>query len=409
MSFSRRSVSHASLLFSFLILAAAAPAGTQGELIARCGQGYLEKVDGHLVLHVKGTPYEMGYQHGTLLKDRIKSMVHYIFEVKGQDDRLEFAGVKLKPKELVKAINAHQQSYIPDRFKEEMQGIADATGIPVADVYAANGIPELFHCSGFALLAETTVDKTVLHGRVLDYAVDWKLQEHPVAMIGEPDGRIPFINVTYAGFIGSVTGMNQETVSLGEMGGAGMFLWQGTPMAFLMRRGLEEARNLDDAIAIFRDSKRTCEYYYVFGDGKNNRAVGVDGSADRFELIPAGVKHARLPTPVPNTVLLSAGDRYKSLCGLVEKVRAKDGKFTVEQAIRLMDAPVAMKSNLHNVLMAPSLGKLWVAHATPDKQPAWKQKYHALDFKALLAQDRPSTGGTEYPPPPRKPVQAAAR
>jgi len=389
------------LLFVWSLSAAA------GELIARCGQGYLERVDGHLVLHVKGTPYEMGYQHGALLKDEIKSLVHHLFDVKGKEMKIDFMGAKLTPKEVVTAINKYQKDFIPKRFQEEIQGLADAVGMSVEDAAAANGIPELFHCSGFALLGATTADGQVLHGRVLDYAVDWRLQEHPVIIIGEPNGRIPFCNVSYAGFIGSVTGMNAETVSLGEMGGRGMFLWTGTPMAFLMRRALEEAHNLDEAIAIFRDSKRTCEYYYVFADGRNNRAVGVDGSADRFHVIQVGTAHPRLPTPIPNTVLMSAGDRYKCLCNLVNKVRDNEGKFTVEQAIRLMDSPVAMKSNLHNVLMAPKSGKLWVAHASVDKKPAWTQKYYAIDFKSLLAQPAPTSGGQEIPFP-KPTIQAAA-
>jgi isopenicillin-N N-acyltransferase like protein len=391
-------------VFVFLVATWSASAG---ELIARCGQGYLDRVDGHLVLHMKGSPYEMGYQHGALLKKEIKSLVHHLFEVKGKEMKIDFMGAKLTPKEIVVSINKYQRDFIPKRFHEEFQGIADAVGMSVDDVAAANGIPELFHCSGFALLGPTTKDGEVLHGRVLDYAVDWRLQEHAVIVIAEPTGRIPFVNVTYAGFIGSVTGMNAQTVSLGEMGGRGMFLWTGTPMAFLMRRALEEAHNLDEVIAIFRDSKRTCEYYYVFADGRSDRAVGVDGSADRFHVIQAGTAHPRLPTPVPNTVLMSAGDRYKCLCDLVGKVRDNNGKFTVDQAIHLMDSPVAMKSNLHNVLMAPKSGKLWVAHASADKKPAWTQKYHAIDFKSLLAQPTPTSGGLEIPLP-KPAIQAAA-
>ena len=62
--------------------------------------------------------------------------------------------------------------------------------------------------------------------------------------VAEPDGKIPFVNVTYAGFVGSVTGMNAEKVSIGEMGGKGLGHWDGVPMAFLVRMVLEEA---DDA------------------------------------------------------------------------------------------------------------------------------------------------------------------
>src|SRR5215469_1593226 len=49
--------------------------------LARCGQGFLEEVDGYRVLHVKGTPYEMGYQQGALLKDDIREGIRFLFEV----------------------------------------------------------------------------------------------------------------------------------------------------------------------------------------------------------------------------------------------------------------------------------------------------------------------------------------
>ena len=39
-------------------------------------------------------------------------------------------------------------------------------------------------------------------------------------IVAEPNGRIPFVNVSWAGFIGSVTGMNARHISIGEMGGA---------------------------------------------------------------------------------------------------------------------------------------------------------------------------------------------
>ena len=36
------------------------------------GDAYLEKRDGITLVHLKGSPYEIGYQHGILLKDEIK-------------------------------------------------------------------------------------------------------------------------------------------------------------------------------------------------------------------------------------------------------------------------------------------------------------------------------------------------
>jgi hypothetical protein len=186
--------------------------------------------------------------------------------------------------------------------------------------------------------------------------------------------------------------MNDEQVSIGEMGGSGLGKWDGTPMAFLVRRVLEEANSLEQAIEIFKSSKRTCEYYYVIADAKINSAAGIDGSADRFKVIAAGEADPQLPTPIPHTVLLSADQRYKNLCRITQEVLSDHGKFSVDRAVRLMDAPVAMSSNLHNVLFAPGLGRLWVANASSDGKPAWSQRYHEFDFRALLKQSFPSAG-----------------
>ena len=189
------------------------------------------------------------------------------------------------------------------------------------------------------------------------------------------------------------------------MGGRGLGQWLGTPMAWLMRRALEEAETLDQAIAVFRDTRRTCEYYYVFADGDENDAVGVDGSALRFGVIRAGAKHERLPTPVPHSVLLSAGSRYGHLVRKVREVLDAGAKFDAEKAIRLMDRPVAMKSNLHNVLMAPKSGRIWIANASSDGKPACTQRYYEFNLRCLLERS-PGTAGAVLPPPPDRSEQA---
>ena len=288
--------------------------------VARCGAGFLEEVDGYRVLHVTGEPYEMGYQQGALLRDDIRENIRFLFQVKAKEITLEVKGVKLlDPKRVIQGIVSQQRKYIPERFFDEMRGIADGAGVDVQDVVVANFIPELFHCSGFALSGSATKDGTLYHGRILDYGCDWRLQEHAVLTVAQPRGKIPFVNVTYAGFVGSVTGMNAERVSIGEMGGRGMGHWDGVPMAFLVRMVLEEADRLDRGIEIFRNNPRTCEYYFVIADGETGKAVGMEASWDTFGVIGMGESHPRLPHPFKDAVVLSAGDRYQELVKRVEK------------------------------------------------------------------------------------------
>ena len=177
--------------------------------------------------------------------------------------------------------------------------------------------------------------------------------------------------------------MNLAKISIGEMGGGGVGLWDGIPMSFLVRMVLEDARSLEEAISVFRDNPRTCEYYYVIADATADDAVGIKAVPEKLEIVRAGEKHPQLSDPVENTVLMSADERYRNLARLVRKGY---GRFTEDSAIRLMDAPVAMKSNLHNVLMVPADGIIYVANADRDGLPAWKQKYYRFDIRRLIRQ-----------------------
>ena len=391
------------IVVALLALAAPTAWGSETRTIGRCGDGFLEEVDGTKVLHVKGTPHAMGVQHGVLLRDDIRAQVRFLFDVKAKEfPAPEVLGVKVKldPKRLILSIADLQRKHLPARYYEEMAGIAEGAGLPVDEIIAANFIPELFHCSGFALTGSANRDGGALyHGRILDYGCDWKLQEHAVLVIAEPEGKIPFVNVTYAGFVGSVTGMNAERISIGEMGGAGLGHWDGVPMALLVRMALEDSRDLDQAIATFRDHPRTCQYFYVVADGERRDAVGLEASWNAFTVVRMGESEPRLPHKVPDAVLLSIGTRYEELA---RRVKAGHGRFDADTARALMDRPVAMKSNLHSVLFETTTTRFWVANASPSGDPAVTQPYHAFQLSELLQHHA-------EPSAPVLPVPEAAR
>ena len=394
-------------VFAIAISGTTFSAQAETKTIARCGAGFLEDVDGYKVLHVKGSAYEMGYQQGTLLKADIHVLVRHLFDVKAKEFKVELVpGLKINPnpKLLVATISENQKKYVPKRYYDELRGVSDGSGVAYNEILVANFLPELFHCSGFALSGTATKDGSLYHGRILDYGCDWQLQEHAVLTIAEPEGKIPFANVTYAGFIGSVTGMNAKKVSIGEMGGKGLGHWDGVPMALLVRWALEEANTLEEAVAIFRDHPRTCEYYYVVADGKTGQGVGMEASWNTFFTIAMGESHAKLPTAIKDAVVLSAGDRYTELA---RRVQAGHGQFDADSARHLMDRPVAMKSNLHSVLFESTSTKLWIANASKSGEPAATQPYHEFQLSDLLTHT-PATSIPKIPCPKAPEAKSAA-
>ncbi len=179
--------------------------------------------------------------------------------------------------------------------------------------------------------------------------------------------------------------MNDKQITIGEMGGSGQDHWDGMPMSFLIRKVLEEAETLDEAVNIFRQAKRTCEYYYVISDGKIPDGVGLACTGEKFEVIKSSDIHPQLPYAIDDAVLMSEGKRYEHLAALVKK---RYGKIDVPVALELMNRPVAMKHCLHRVLFAPMELKLWVANAADigeENNIACYQPYYSYNFKQLLS------------------------
>src|SRR6516165_5479998 len=90
-----RFVSTKMALALIVLGAAALSARAESKTLARCGEGFLEEVDGYRILHVKGEPYEMGYQQGALLRDHIRENVRFLFDVKATEMKVEIGGIKL--------------------------------------------------------------------------------------------------------------------------------------------------------------------------------------------------------------------------------------------------------------------------------------------------------------------------
>lgn len=218
------------------------------------------------------------------------------------------------------------------------------------------------------------------HGRVLDYLQGVGLEQGATVMILQPDQGHAWVNVGYAGSVGSVTAMNEKHLSIGEMGGRGEGNWDGKPMAQLMREVMEKAATLDEAIAILRKGPRTCQYYYVMADAKSKCAVGIAATPDKFEIIKPGESHPDLPHAIKDAVLMSAGDRYEALAG---RVKTGHGKIDASAARDLMTRPVCMKSNIHTVLFEPGTLDFWVANAD-SKNVASHTRYTRYNLAELL-------------------------
>jgi hypothetical protein len=362
---------------TFDILDPASSLIAPAETARKVEHGELRWIEGHRVALLNGTPEQIGKAHGELLQQEATRCIDSVLYAFGTAQTVRTG--RWFRHELADAY-ARLETHIPERHQAETRALAASLGMDEALLQTLNVFPELFHCSGFAVFGKATADGKLYHGRVLDYMTTIGLQDAATTFIVAPQGQQAFVNVGYAGFVGSVSGMNARGISLGEMGGRGEGQWDGVPMATLMRRALEECTTLEEVKSLWTRSPRTCEYYYVFADGKTNQAVGVAATRQRIEFVEPGQTHELLGEGIEDAVVLSAGERLETLR---QRVTQRHGQIDAGVAQWLMSRPVAMESNLHNVLFVPAEGVLYVANAG-HQQPAAERPYVRLDFLQLL-------------------------
>lgn len=389
------------------------------DMISSKSSSYIEKQGSQVILHLKGSPYEMGYQHGKLLKDSIAANVKQFVDGAILSNQ-SHPQVQMFLANLPKAV-----TFIPDDYKQELKGLAEGSEISYDKILLLNLLPEMFHCTGLTVSGQATEGGKLYHVRVLDYAVGKNLQNTAVLMVVEPEGKIPFLNVSYAGFIGSVTGMNVEKIALGEIGGRGYGHWEGMPMSFLLRHILEQASSLDGVRSILTTIPRTCEYYYVFSDGKDGHSVGVYATSRQIQFINPGTAYALFDqsdskpsedklfltqaqiNASPYQVVLYKDAERKQQLGLIhyqpvdclaltgcsyperylslmQRINQSYGHIGVEDLINIIKSPVSRKDNLHNAIFAPASLDVWISHAGPNGECACDQPYQHYNLLNLI-------------------------
>jgi hypothetical protein len=374
------------LALACLLVAGAAWASESIEITARDtdGHGLLCRSQGKTILLVAGTPEQMGTAHGRLLAEKGRQLVERVVYAVGAADSVRTGQWFF---DRMTEIERRAGPFVPPRFFAECDAMARAAGVSQRDARAANLFPELFHCSGVAVRGKATADGRVLHARVLDYMRDIHLQRGATVTVFMPQGHNAWMSLGYAGFIGTVTAMNEKGLAIGEMGGGGQGNWDGLPMTFLLREVMERCADVESAVELIRSTPRTCEYYYVVSDRQRNMAALACKPKEMTVLRP-GQQHPLLPHVPDDTVLISGGDRARVLS---QRLQESYGKIDPQRMQEIIKRPVSMASNLHDAVFSPETLEMWFADAGP-KTPACDEPYARVKLDELIELYKKSGG-----------------
>ena len=161
------------------------------------------------ILYLSGTPYEMGFQHGRLLKNEVREAVYHILS------KTSF----FLPGAALDEVYDLMAPFIPLEEQQEMRGLAHGAGLPLQLIHRVHALPELSEykgrkqfahrldgtsCSNLAAFGEATKAGNLLQLRVLDWNRSLGTQKWPVIIVHRPDIGNASVTFSFAGFIGCV-------------------------------------------------------------------------------------------------------------------------------------------------------------------------------------------------------------
>lgn len=333
---------------------------------------------------VKGTPYEMGSQLGRLLRDEIDSCLSDFLSY-AQEEAPEFYS-----NEQLDLAWETNSPYIDSRVIEEMKGMAESSGIALTLLQRAHMIPVIssYACSGVAVWGEGTKNNHTYHIRNLDFTMGAGLQDHALTVVYIPDNGTPHVNVTFAGYIGSHTGMNANHVVFGEKGESPMSEYpyniNGTHFSFLFRSLMYDAKSLDDVLNTIKNTTLIKRYYLFFSDGNKESMGGAKvlvSSPDsvKFTIWKDNDPSDKLaPNILPNSIYYTMDNQ--AAFKILKKYK---GSFDEKSMIELSCAVASSGGNLLNVVYDATTLEMWIAYAN-GPEDASKQSYVHINMNNYI-------------------------
>lgn len=276
------------------------------------GKGSHHTVNGVHVLHVRGSFYEMGVQHGALLSSEIRrGPIPYY---KSYVERLIGKGSpgplgKLVVPALQTLIGKRVERAMPSYAVDTIRGIAEGAGIPFAELMAGCTLPDtllwvaarlmqlrapgpaVVHrlslglgCTSAIAWGDATVDGKMLHARNLDYHGVGNWPSNAAVIFHTPDVGQKYVSIGAAGVgMGGVTAMNAAglTLTVHQHMFTDTTRLGGTPIGTVGDLVMRSASTLDEAESILRSHTSIGCWTYLITDGKSREVLCFEESPTR--------------------------------------------------------------------------------------------------------------------------------
>ncbi len=242
-------------------------------------------------LYVEGKPFERGVIYGKLTTELVKR----------QEDNFTGQIKKLVPGNIYRNFlryfigffNRNLADHVAEENKEEIYGISFSASDDygyigtryerLMNYHAAHDIGHalqsmaLVGCTSFATWNGRSADSTLIVGRNFDFYVGDKFAEDKIVAFYNPAAGHKFMIVTWAGFTGAVSGMNDAglTVTI-NADKSDIPSGAATPVSLVAREILQYAGNIDEAWKIAGTKKMFVSESFLIASAADNKAVVIE-------------------------------------------------------------------------------------------------------------------------------------
>ena len=271
----------------------------RGNLLRQSANGIWE-------IYLKGDAAERGVANAKLAGDIIRGQedcflkqIHHYVPSESYLKFLRFFTV---------IFNRNLGRYVPEEYRTEILGLSTANtddysffGTPYErqlNYHAAHDIGHMMQdfmlvgCSSFAAWGASAADSGLIVARNFDFYFGDDFSRNKLLMFVEPESGIPFVSVAWPGMIGVVSGMNIKglTVTINASKGS-LPTSARMPISILVRRILQYASTIDEAVAIARCCRTFVSESLLVSSAADRKAVIIEKMPDKMAVYESDSDH----------------------------------------------------------------------------------------------------------------------
>ncbi len=369
-------------------------------------------------MYVEGNAFERGVYNGKLSKELIvKQEDAFVEEIKKMIPSSSYLNFL---KYFVGWFDRNMDEEIPIEYLQEISGVSHSASNQykfigtkyqrILNYHAAHDIGHAMQdlamvgCTSFGTWDEASEDGNLIIGRNFDFYVGDKFAEDKIVTFYKPDSGFKFVMITWGGFVGVVSGMNEHgiTVTLNATK-SDIPTSAAVPISLLAREILQYSQNISQAYEIAKKRQTFVSEAILVGSGDENRAVIIEKSPKKIALfVPQanfiiGPNHfqsqefAKDELNIQNIAESSSMYRFKRMEQLIER-NPKMNNLKAASILRdqhgLDDTKIGMtnEKNIcqlishHSIIFEPREHTFWIS-----TQPYQLGKYVCYNLDSVFA------------------------